>query len=352
MGVFSYNNPQKNRSFTAHLNLFKKMSDKSLTTVAHDVIVQRAFDFCALATSRQTVLAVGNKALTTEWFIQLKEDANAAVLLPTYGQLQAENAQVTALRNTHLKEARPLLQNLFHYAGLAYPLDKDPTRYFRHDLYTQAGSNPGKLLKAAQAAVAALVTRRPAIELAGMPEVQLNRLIELAGLAQGNTTDVHVVQGETSVTIGHQADEFDLLWEKCGLIAAAAVVVYRGDSEQRRLFLLYPDGPEERSLTLAPGTASAPTVRGLLLANTLSADRRLSITIEAEAGPVRVLLLAPDGSFSPSDGTELIATKPNKPHRCKASSLGWVQPSDQQFIVINPTTAKVRLSVRVMPLGE
>jgi|GEM_PF-6727439 len=328
-------------------------------SIPHDVIVQRAFDFHALGLPRQAALAVGNKALTPNWFTKFMADTEAAVKLPTYGQLQASNAQVTADRNAYLKEARPLLLNLFHYAGLAYPGDNDPSQYFSHDLYTQAGSNAGRLLKALQAAVAALATiregtttRRDDVEEAGMPEAQLNRLEDLAELAQGKTTRRHVVAGETSVTTSHSGDEFTALWLKCVLVAEAAVVAYRTDDTQRRLFLLHPGGPEERVLTIPASVDGIPALRALTFNSMLSADRRLSLTIEGAELPVTVELTGEAAVPLPGQKTQLGTSKLHKPHRCKASSLGWMQPSDKQLIVSSPNPGKVVLRVRVLPLGE
>lgn len=335
------------------------MSMSPRITIPHDIIVQRAFDFHELSLSRQAALAVGNKLLTVAWFADFLVDTEAAVKLPTYGQLQAGNAQVTADRNAYLKESRALLLNLFHYAGLAYPEDEDPSQYFSHDLYTQASSNAGRLLKALQAAVAALATKREGtgtkrddIEAVGMSVVQLDRLEELANLAQGKTTRRHVAQGETSVTTSRSGDEFGALWEKCVLIAEAAVVAYRTDDTQRRLFLLHPGGPEERVLTIPAGVNGQPVQRALVFDSVLSADRRLSFTIETKAGPVSVLLTPKDSTPPTGQGTALALTKPHKPHRCKAGSLGWVQPGDQQLVVSNTSAGKVRVRVRVLPLGE
>lgn len=321
-------------------------------TVPHDVIVQRAYDFHALGLLRQTTLFATDKQLTLAWFAAFKAKADAAVLLPSYALLRAVDSQLTIQRNNHIKEARGLMQDLFYYAKKAYPQDTNPTEYFGQSKYTRAGSNPLEVLKVMQGAVAALGTRYDAILDVGMSKEKLDRLIELTGLAQTGTTKQHVAEGTTSVVTSNTGREFMELWDLCRLVAEAAVVAYRTDSVQRRLFLLHPDGPEERSLTLQPGTLAAPTIKALVLDSVLSASRRLSITIEAPDGAVRVLLHNPAAPYSPDSGTALAATDKNKPHRCKAGSLGWLQTDDQELVVFNATNAKVCLKIRVLEVGE
>ncbi|MDO7876902.1 hypothetical protein Q5H93_19305 [Hymenobacter sp. ASUV-10] len=328
------------------------MSTTTTTTIPHDVIVQRAYDFYALGVLRQTTLAGADNQLTMGWFADLKTKTDAAVLLPSYAQLRAADSQFTVQRNAHIKEARGLMQDLFYYAKKAYPQDTAPDEYFGHSKYTRAGSNPVEVLKVMQSAVAALTTRYDALLNGGMAKEKLDRLIGLTGLAQTDTTSQRVAEGTTSVATSNTGREFEELWNLCRLVAEAAVVAYRTDAVQRRLFLLYPDGPEERSLTLQPGTGAAPTIKALVLDSMLSAGRRLSITIEAPGGPVRVLLHNPAMPYSPDGGTALAATDKNKPHRCKAASLGWVQAGDQELVVINDTAAKVCLKIRVLEVGE
>ena len=335
-------------------------TDPRLFNGSYQDVLDRAFAFQALGAvpARQAVLAAADALLTPKWFTDLLTQANAAQALPGLDLRDAGQHSTVLSRDQALDQARPLLQDLFFYAKKAYPGISNASDLFGHHAVTAAGSNAADLNTALQAA-AVQVSARKAVLLTpgGMPQAKITRLLELAGLAQGAAVKVLTEAGEGTVATDQYVDEFNALWKKLVLLHEAAEVAYRADDTSRRLFRLYPDGPEERELTAnatpaTPGSGLAvptPTRRVTRLDSELSADRVLSFAVDAPAGPVRVaLLLAPDDQ--PAHGQLLGTTSPRRPVRWRAADLG---PAGAQYLLLeNPGPEKASLHVRVLPVGE
>ncbi|MBU6120046.1 hypothetical protein [Hymenobacter siberiensis] len=258
-------------------------------------------------------------------------------------------------RDEALDQARPLLQDLFFYAKKAYPTTPHADDLFGHRAVTAAGDSPLPFNTALQAAAQQVQAREAALlKPGGMPQAKITELLRLAAIAQTSGVDVNVAHGEGTVETDQYVGQFNALWTQLVTLNAAAQVAYRADDALRRLFRLYPDGPEERSLTAeasAPGAktaTAAPARRVTRLDSTLSPDRILSFTVTAPAGAVRVaLLLLPDDA--PAPGVALAATAPRHPARVLAADLG---PAGAQYLLLeNDLDQKASVNVRVLPVG-
>lgn len=323
-------------------------------------VLARAFSFHELGLTRQKELVAADADLTPAWFVALLADATAAQALPGLDLRQTDQHLTTLGRDEALDQARPLLQDLFFYAKKAYPTTPHADDLFGHRAVTAAAESPALLNTALQAA-AQQVRERQAVLLkpGGMPQAKITELLRLAGLAQGGTVDVLVQHGEGTVDTSQYVGQFNDLWKRLLVLNAAAQVAYRQDDTQRRLFRLYPDGPEERSLTAAAPAAPAaakgaaapavPTRRVTRLDSTLGPDRALSFTVAAPAGPVRVaLLLLPDDA--PAPGVPLETTAPRHPARLLAADLG---PAGAQYLLLeNAGLQPATVQVRVLPVGS
>ena len=330
-------------------------TDTRLFGGTYQDVLTRAFSFHGLGLARQEALAAADADLTPEWFVQLLTDATAAQNLPGLDLRQTDQHQAVLSRDEALHQAQPLLQDLFFYAKKAYPTTPHADDLFGHRAVTAAADNAA-LLNAALQAAAQQVRDRQATLLkpGGMPQAKITELLRLAGLAQGGTVDVAVGHGEGTVETDQYVGQFNALWTRLVALNAAAQVAYRQDDPQRRLFRLYPNGPEDRSLTATAAPAAsgdaqaAPTRRVTRLDSVLSPDRDLSFTVDAPAGPVRVaLLLLPDDA--PAPGVALETTAARHPARVPAATLG---PAGAQYLLLeNDHDQPATVQVRVLPVG-
>ena len=334
-------------------------NDLKLFGGTYQDVLARAFSFQSLGLTRQKELAAADANLTAAWFAQLLTDATATQALPGLDLRQADQHLTTLGRDEALALARPLLQDLFFYAKKAYPALPHADDLFGHRAVTAAGSNPLPFNAALQAAAQQVQARQAALlKPGGMPQAKITELLRLAALAQTSGVDVDVQQGEGTVDTSQYVVQFNDLWTRLVALNAAAQVAYRADEAQRRLFRLYPTGPEERSLTAdaaaaptaakGPAAAAAPTRRVTRLDSVLSPDRALSFTVAAPGGPVRLaLLLLPDDA--PAPGVPLATTAARHPTRVLAADLG---PAGAQYLLLeNDHDQSASVQVRVLPVG-
>ena len=340
-------------------------SDTRLFGGTYQDVLTRAFSFHGLGLARQAELAAADADLTPAWFAQLLVDATAAQTLPGLDLRQTDQHHTVLGRDEALQQARPLLQDLFFYAKKAYPTTPHADDLFGHRAVTAAADSPALFNTALQAAAQQVRDRQAALLTpGGMPQAKITELLRLAGLAQGGTVDVAVAHGEGTVETDQYVGQFNALWTQLVALNAAAQVAFRQDDTQRRLFRLYPDGPEERSLTadavtpiaapahigtLTAVTGPAPTRRVTRLDSILGPDRALSFTVAAPGGPVRVaLLLLPDDA--PASGMALETTTPRHPARALAADLG---PAGAQYLLLeNDHDQPASVQVRVLPVGS
>lgn len=320
-------------------------------------VLTRAFALQSLGLARQADLAAADANLTPAWFAQLLADATAAQALPGLDLRQADQHLTVLGRDEALDQARPLLQDLFFYAKKAYPTTPHADDLFGHRAVTAAGSNLLPFNAALQATAQQVRDRQPMLlKPGGMPQAKITELLRLAGIAQASGVDVNVAHGEGTVATDQYVGQFNALWTRLLALNAAAQVAFRQDDTTRRLFRLYPDGPEERSLTAEAGAAAggqglaaaAPTRKVVRLDSVLSPERELSFTVAAPAGPVRVaLLLLP--TDAPAPGMLLEATAPRHPQRVPAAALG---PAGAQYLLLeNDHDQPASVQVRVLPVG-
>lgn len=340
-------------SFEANLAPIHIMADNNTNIISHNEIIQRTFTFVALGLPRANALTAADSTITEAWLNQMQADAEAAQALPTFGQRQTDTKQLTTDRNEALRQAKPLLIDTFFYAKKAYPGVAHADEYFSHALYTQAGSSADRQNKALQAAAAAFATRRTAMEAGGMPAAKIDLLLSLAENAQGKGTGHSAAQGESTVTTDVTDAVFAALWALCRVLHEAAEVAYRDNDAERRLFILYPSGPEERTLTIEPADkqTGAPSVRIVRLDSALSATRLLSCTVDAPGGPVQLLLQNSEAAPAPTAGTAQKTTASHLPARFHGADLGWLNDEYLYFVVLNPGPKTARVQVRVLPVG-
>ena len=330
------------------------MDTNSISGLTHETIVQRGFTFVALARPRLDALHGADATVTGEWLDQVQKDLEAAQALPTFHQRQTDVHQILVDRNGALKAAAPLLMDTFFYAKKAYPTTAHPDEYFIHSLYTHAGSSATRQNAALQAAAAAFATRREAMQAGGMPKTKIDDLLKYALAAQGKGTGHAAAEGESTVETDTTDGIFAARWAQCRTLHEAAEVAFRLDEPQRRLFILYPGGPEDRTLTIAPADPATglPGFQVVRLDSQLSAMRRLSFTVVADGGPVFLSLQATAAVPAPGNGQAQLTTEPNHPARFAAEALGWASPDDHYLVVLNPGSAKARVEVRVLPVGS
>ena len=334
-------------------------ADTRLFGGTYQDVLDRAFSFHTLGLARQKDLAAADADLTPAWFGRLLAAADAAQALPGLDLRQTDQHQAVLSRDEALNQARPLLQDLFFYAKKAYPTTPHADDLFGHRAVTAAGSDQGLLNTALQAAARQVEARQAALlKPGGMPQAKIDELLRLAAAAHTGRVDVLASHGEATVDTGEYVAQFNALWQLVVALNGAAQVAYRQDEAQRRLFRLYPTGPEERSLTAdapaAPANGSAAlapavTRRVVRLDSTLGPDRALSFTVVAPGGPVRVALLAtPDEVSAP--GLMLASTQPRHPHRHPAAELG---PTGAQYLLLeNAGPQPATVQVRVLPVGS
>lgn len=333
-------------------------NDQKLFGGTYQDVLARAFSFQSLGLARQGELAAADADLTPAWFAQFLTDATAAQNLPGLDLRQADQHQTVLSRDEALDQARPLLQDLFFYAKKAYPTTPHADDLFGHRAVTAAGTNPLPFNTALQAAAQQVQARQAVLlQPGGMPQAKITELLRLAGIAQASGVDVTVQHGEGTVETDQYVGQFNALWKMLLALNATAQVAYRQDDAQRRLFRLYPNGPEERSLTAA---APAPAAKGSALApaatrrvtridSTLGPNRALSFTVAAPGGPVRVALLAtPDEAAAA--GLLLATTEPRHPYRHLAAELGTA--GAQYLLLENDHDQPATVQVRVLPVGS
>jgi len=315
--------------------------------VPFDEVLQRAFTFHDLVTPRLAVFTGVDPTITSAWLADLKAEAEDVQKLSGIAVRRAEAHQVLLTRDEALAESRGLMQDLFYYAGRAYPRDGRAAEIFGRKLYTSAGHSPEKLNAALQVAAtqAADPEHAALLTAAGWPAAKATRLQQLAEAAQQRTTDVNVEESEQTVETDRYVDRFNGLWARVRQVAAAAVVAYRHDAASRRLFRLYPNQLEEHMLTTNPARDPSDTTATLHLDDALSPTRVLSITVEAAGGPVRVGLVQEEGD--PLDKfLELASSEPRRPHRVPVQELGAA--SSSWLKLENPTKERATLIVRVL----